>query len=91
MIRPATEQDCRALGAIYCLSWKGAYKNIISDEYLDSLTIENCAPGKINSIDNLVAEDNGNIIGVVNFGRAGMEIAYMKENYGLYMYCRIFG
>lgn len=70
MIRPATEQDCKALGVIYCLSWKEAYKNIISDEYLDSLTIENCTPGKINSIDNLVAEDNGNIIGVVNFGKS---------------------
>jgi len=58
------------LGIIYCLSWKEAYKNIISDEYLNSLTIENCTPNKIKAKDILVIEDNGTIVGLVNFGKA---------------------
>lgn len=70
MIRQATEHDRSALGVIYCLSWREAYKNIIPDEYLNSLTVENCTPNKINSNDILVIEDNGTIVGLVNFGKA---------------------
>ncbi|WP_313162912.1 GNAT family N-acetyltransferase [Sedimentibacter sp.] len=70
MIRQATEQDRMALGKIYCFSWKEAYKNIVPDEYLNSLTIEKCSPNKINSNDTLVIEDNGIIVGLTRFGEA---------------------
>ena len=70
MIRQATEHDCSALGVIYCLSWKEAYKNILPDEYLSSLTVEDSTPKKIDTVDNLVAEDDGVVVGVVNFGKA---------------------
>lgn len=72
MIRKATEQDRMTLGKIYCLSWREAYKNIVPDEYLNSLTDERCAPppNKINSKDTLVIEDNGTIVGLARFGEA---------------------
>jgi len=72
LIRKATSEDSLALGHVYCNSWKKGYKNIIPQLFLDSLTSENCAPKpeRINCNNNYIAEENGSVIGLVNFGEA---------------------
>ena len=67
MIRQANDRDREALGRVYCSSWREGYRGIIPDAYLDKLTVDICAPKKVNPDNNLVA-DIGGIIGLVNFG-----------------------
>ena len=39
MIRSATRDDIPALAEIYCRSWEFAYRGIIADDFLDSITV----------------------------------------------------
>jgi ribosomal protein S18 acetylase RimI-like enzyme len=40
MIRSATPADARAIATIHVESWRAAYRGILPDEYLDSLSID---------------------------------------------------
>ena len=75
ILRNATSEDSMALGNVYCYAWKEGYKNIIPQQFLDSLTVENSAPrpDRINCDNNCVAEYNGEIVGLVNYGQ-GREV-----------------
>jgi len=72
LLRNATPEDSIELGKVYCYAWKEGYKNIIPQPFLDSLTVEKSAPApeRINCDNNYVAEDNGKIVGLVNYGQA---------------------
>lgn len=71
MLRRAELKDRKTLGEVYCNSWKTAYKGIIPDGYLNSLTAEIWTPEKINPNNYILAEDgNGAVIGLVSFGCA---------------------
>lgn len=65
MIRYANENDSLGIGKVYCRSWKEAYKGIIPQAFLDSLTSKE---QKISVKNNIVYEDNSEIVGIVNFG-----------------------
>ena len=68
MLRKASESDRLELGKIYCSSWKEAYRNILPEAFLNSLTPECCAPKSVKSINNFILEENGTAAGLVNFG-----------------------
>ncbi|MGI5900672.1 MAG: GNAT family N-acetyltransferase [Christensenellales bacterium] len=70
MIREAGGNDREALGKVYCLSWKEGYRGILPAAYLDLLTPESCAPKSIIPKNNLIAEWEGSVAGVVSFGPA---------------------
>ena len=71
MVRNASQNDRLNIGNIYCHSWKEAYKNIMPYAFLDSLTPEKSAPPHdISEKDNLLYEENGEVVGLVNFGKA---------------------
>jgi hypothetical protein len=40
MIRSATPIDARAIATIHVEAWRAAYRGIVPDEYLDSLSID---------------------------------------------------
>lgn len=40
-IRKVEEQDLKQVAEIHVNGWKNAYKNLIDDDYLNSLSIEN--------------------------------------------------
>jgi hypothetical protein len=40
MIRSATPGDARAIATIHVEAWRAAYRGIVPDEYLDSLSID---------------------------------------------------
>jgi len=65
-VRHVKENEIGQIGRIYYESWKFGYKGIIPDDYLNSLTIDNCTPKKINLDKNLVVLDNGICVGVCN-------------------------
>lgn len=56
------------MGQVYCRAWKSAYAGMFPAKFLDSLTDESCAPAHADPAQNLVAEANGQVVGVVNFG-----------------------
>lgn len=70
MIRPGTGRDSTDMGRIYCLAWQRAYAGIVPDEFLESLSPENCAPppAVIAPDGCRVYEDAGRVVGLVNFG-----------------------
>lgn len=72
MIRPGTGRDSADMGRIYCLAWQRAYAGIVPDEFLESLSAENCAPPpEVIAPDNCrVYEEAGRAVGLVNFGPA---------------------
>ena len=68
------EDDLYAVSNVYEKSWKSAYKEILPQKYLDSIL----AGRWVNSINkkgmhNLVAVENGNIIGTCGFCRSRWE------------------
>ena len=70
MIRPGRDEDRLALGRVYSEAWKSAYRGIVPDFFLDSLTDEKAAPphGAANGKNCLVYEEDGTVAGLVNFG-----------------------
>lgn len=70
IVRKASPNDCLSLGKVYCLSWQKGYQDILPDEFLASLTVENCSPTpeKISSKKCFVCEYNESIIGLTSFG-----------------------
>ncbi|MEA4823421.1 MAG: GNAT family N-acetyltransferase [Clostridiaceae bacterium] len=71
MLRRASGEDSLGLGTVYCFSWKEAYKDIVPESFLNSLTVENSAPKPehISPNNNFVIEETGTIVGLVNFGK----------------------
>ena len=85
MIRGGKSSDSAALGRIYCEAWKTAYRGIMPDEFLTTLTPRNCMPPSRHiSQDNcFVYVADGEIVGLVNFG-PGRDID-MPEIRSIYM------
>lgn len=92
MIRFGQNADRLSIGRVYAQAWKAAYKGMAPQSFLDALTDENCAPpeGKVTNC--FVAEENGEIIGVVNFGSCrnacSMRVGELRSIYVLPQYWR---
>ena len=88
MIRGGTGADSRAMGRVYCEAWKAAYDGILPGGFLDSLTPETAAPppDRVNPENSLVYEENGVVVGLVNFGESrDEETAGMAEIRSIYV------
>lgn len=68
-IRNIADKDKEEIADVYISSWKSAYKNILPNDYLNSLKKEDFDK-EIDTVKNLVIEDNGKIIGIINFDKA---------------------
>lgn len=70
MIRAGRAEDSPALGRIYAGAWKAAYRGIVPDDFLDSLTAEKAAPppAAVRPDNCLVYEADGAAVALVNFG-----------------------
>lgn len=86
MIRLPTQNDCLAIGHVYCEAWKAAYKGIVPDDYLNRLTDENCMPCSIRSKGALIYESDRKVLGVVSFGaRRDRPASKDGEIYSIYV------
>ena len=85
--------DRRIVGKIYEDSWKYTYKEILPQEYLDSLSAEQWA----HKLDNpnrysLVVELDGKIIGTASYGESrDVEYIGQGEIYSIYLLPRYMG
>jgi hypothetical protein len=92
--RKATLEDAEGIAKVHINSWKSTYKGIISDDFLNKLTIENGSKRWRGRLENpsekyqiLIAEDNqqqiiGFIDGVQNRGEKDK---YDAEVYSFYL------
>lgn len=93
-IRPAVLSDMIAVAKVRINSWRVAYKGIVSDEFLQAMSLEKSTQNFTRDFVNegnptfyLVAEDD--VEGVVGFSTCGInrevDYAYQGEIYGLYL------
>lgn len=93
-IREACIEDAERIAVIHVESWKTSYKDIISESYLSSLSIEKRTKNWLWTFENqkahekiFVAEDReGKIIGFSNGGRSRSdEFKHVGELYAIYL------
>ena len=64
-----TDEEIKGKAYVHWKSWHEAYVGIVSQEYLDKLTLEKCEKMAFSWPDNtIVAKENGNVIGFVCYG-----------------------
>ena len=94
-IEYAKRDDIYDIAAFLNECWRTEYRNIISDDYLDTMTVEKRHNGLLAAFDEgrsdfLIARDEGRIIGVAVFGKSLTEgygddgeisAIYMREDY----------
>ncbi|WP_339289530.1 GNAT family N-acetyltransferase [Paenibacillus sp. FSL E2-0201] len=92
-IRKATASDIDGIAFVHAMSWKTTYKGLLSDEFLDAITVEARSKRWIRKFENpnkdevmYVAEDEaGMIIGFANGGARREPDLYDAELYALYL------
>lgn len=68
LIRAAEEKDRLAIGRVYCETWQTAYRSLIPESFLLTLTAERCAPPNVPAGRAFVCESAGKLVGIVDFG-----------------------
>ena len=64
-----TDDELCGRGYVHCTSWKEAYRGIVSDRYLDSMTVEATTTRARQFPDNtLVAKDKEKVVGFAVYG-----------------------
>jgi ribosomal protein S18 acetylase RimI-like enzyme len=94
MIRAAKIEDCREIAQVSVSSWKTTYRGQVPDSYLDDLSVPRREEGWRDWFTHegkefLVADENGRIVGFVNFGHSLDEDATpgkTGEVYAIYLY-----
>ncbi len=95
LIREALPNDADRIAKVHVATWQSAYRGIVADDRLDSLTVEACAmtwqdqltPGKRPELAILVAESaEAGVVGVACGGRnRGQEAEFDAEIYAIYV------
>lgn len=97
-IKNATPKDSKIISHIHALSWKTAYRGLISDKYLDELredhwvaAFENWLSQKILKA-KIIYDDNGVLVGCIAYGFSRRdETAGWGEIVSLYVLPEFFG
>jgi ribosomal protein S18 acetylase RimI-like enzyme len=87
-----TDEEIKGKAYVHWKSWHEAYTGIVSQEYLDKLTLEKCEKMAFSWRDNIiVAKENGNVIGFVCYGDRGEEAPDVGEIFALYVLADYYG
>lgn len=91
-IRQAVTADAQRIGEVHVLNWQTGMADYIDAAYLESLTARDVTMQWLRSLaspihaDTLVAEDEGRVVGVIDFGINRNELGFdVAEVYGLYV------
>ena len=64
-----TDEELCGRGYVHCTSWQEAYRGIVCDQYLDTMTVEATTTRARNFPDNtLVAKDKDKVVGFAAYG-----------------------
>ena len=87
-----TDEEIKGKAYVHWKSWHEAYTGIVSQEYLDKLTLEKCEKMAFSWPDNIiVAKENGHVIGFVCYGDRGEEAPDVGEIFALYVLSDYYG
>ena len=72
IIKPAeTDEELCGRGYVHCTAWQEAYRGIVCDRYLDTMTVEATTARARNSPDNtLVAKDKDKVVGFAVYSQS---------------------
>jgi len=89
-IRTATPRDVERIAFVHVGSWKTTYRNIVSNDFLDSLNTQTKSKFwervLINKSDNVfVAESDGVLVGFATGGRSRDKNDFDSELYAIYV------
>ena len=69
-----TEEEQRGRGYVHCTAWKEAYRGIVCDRYLDTMTVEATTARALQFPDNtIVAKDKDKVVGFAVYGSSQEE------------------
>lgn len=87
VIKPMeTDQEVRGKAFVHWKCWQETYPGLVSQEYLNKLTLEKCEELAFQWRDNiLVAKEGDRVVGFVGYGNHGPEEPDMGEVYALYV------
>ena len=87
-----TDEEIKGKAWVHWKSWHEAYSEIVSQEYLDRLTLEKCEKIAFSRPENtIVAIENGTVIGFVCYGDRGEEAPDVGEIFALYVLADHYG
>ena len=87
-----TDDEIRGKAYVHWKSWHEAYPGLVSDEYLEKMTLEKCGKMAYSRPDNhIVAKENGRVIGFVSYGDRGDEAPDTGEIFALYVLSEYYG
>ncbi len=87
-----TDEEIRGKAYVHWRSWQEAYRGIVSQDYLDRLTLEKCEKLAFSWPENtLVAKEDDRVIGFVCYGDRGEEAPNVGEIFALYVLADYYG
>jgi ribosomal protein S18 acetylase RimI-like enzyme len=87
-----TEEETRGKAYVHWCAWHEAYPGLVSQEYLNKLTLEKCEKIAFDWPDHLmIAKDAGRVIGFVGYGDRGEEAPDIGEIFALYILSEYYG
>lgn len=87
VIKPMeTDEEIKGKALVHWKCWQETYPGLVSQEYLDKLTLQKCEELAFQWRDNiLVAKEGDRVIGFAGYGYHGPEEPDMGEVYALYV------
>lgn len=87
-----TDEEIRGKAYVHWKAWHEAYAGMISQDYLDNLSLAKCEKMAFHWPDNtIVAKENGRVIGFVCYGDRGDEAPGIGEIFALYVLAEYYG
>ena len=88
-----TDEEKRGKAYVHWKSWQEAYPGMVSQEYLDKLSIDTCVEMAYRYPDNIyVAKDGDTVVGFVAYGKhRGEDLENHGEIYAIYVLSEYYG
>lgn len=87
-----TEDEIKGKAYVHWKAWHEAYAGLVSQDYLDALTLDRCFAMARRWTDGiLVAKENGRVIGFAGYGDRGEEAPEVGEVFAMYVLSEYYG
>ena len=87
-----TEEEIRGKAYVHWKAWHEAYPGLVSQDYLDRLTLEKCEKMAFSWVDTIIiAKDGDRVVGFVGYGDRGEEAPETGEIFAIYVLSEYYG